>query len=184
MDTEAAAPVLQEGAEGDGSEAHGGIGAEAERIKIVYDYLADGVAPRSGPYSRLGNLKRTASRYDLKDAMLFTMESAPRRVCVTKEERDAALRQAHDADVAGHWKQQKTWMRLKKSAYWPGYAADTFQYVATCHVCQMRSSEDLKVRAPMSALQYPVRPFRLVAVDLKQLPDSEAGDTWMAAAVC
>ena len=103
---------------------------------------------------------------------------------MTKEERDAALRQAHDADVAGHWKQQETWMRLKKSAYWPGYAADTSQYVATCHACQMRSSEDLKVRAPMGTLPYPVRPFRLVAVDLKQLPESADGDKWMAVAVC
>ena len=183
-DTETTAPGPQGGAEGDGGESPGGIGAEAGRIKIVYDNLAYGVAPRSGPHSRLGNSKRAASCYDLKDEMLLTGESTPRRVCVTKEDRDAALRQARDADVAGHWEQQKTWARLKKSTHWPGYAVDTFQNVATCHAPQMRSGGDLKSRAPMGTHPYSACPCRFVAVDPKQMPESADGDKWMTVAVC
>ena len=66
------------------------------------------------------------------------------RACVSDEERQLALKLAHDEDVAGHWQAQKTWKRLKAAAFWPGRAEDCFRYSLTCHACQLRSSVDMK----------------------------------------
>ena len=36
----------------------------------------------------------------------------------------------------------------------------------------------------MRSTPYPIKPFRLVAVDLKKMPSSQSGVIWMAVAVC
>ena len=169
---------------GGGGESEEDAETGAGKMQAIYSYLKSNVVPSEGPYSRVDNLKRAANRFALKGGKMYTTGPAPKRVCVTEKERSEALKHAHDADVAGHWGWIKTWDRLKGAAYWPGRAKDAAKYVSTCRECQLRGSGDLKVRAPMGTIPYPVRPFRLVACDLKQLPATADGLKWMAVVVC
>ena len=159
-------------------------GSEKHKAQILFEYLTLGIVPKQGHYSKPHNLRRAAASYDMRGGKMFTREPTPRRVCVTEEERQEALRLAHDEDVSGHWMGLKTWHRLKASAYWPGYKEDCVKYASSCVICQERGGTDLKVKAPMGTIPYSTKPFRLVAVDLKQLPTTSEGHKWMAVAVC
>ena len=155
-------------------------------MAAIYNYLRHGVHTREAPYRRLRNLKRAAARYRMDGEMMFYVDKKGRRIraCVTQEERNAALKTAHDKPVAGHWGAQKTWKLLKSAALWPGHAEDCFRYALSCNTCQLRSSVDLKAPAPTQTIPYPQKPFRLVAVDMKKMPKSPCGKLWLAVAVC
>ena len=176
---------------GAGTSAQGGgpgdLTRGAERLGRIVDFLrGEASATSTGRYKRLRNLRRAAAPYSLKEGNLYHTDGQgrTRRVCVTAKERQEALHLAHDAAVAGHYKAQNTWNRLKSAAFWPGYAQDAFHYAFTCLTRQLRSSTDMKAPAPMRTIPYPTRPFRLVACDLKKLPESALGNMWLAVAVC
>ena len=143
------------------------------KIQAVFELLAYGKVGKGGPY-RLGNLKRAARRYVVRNGRMFTAGEKTVRACVVRRVREFDLRMARDDGVARHWL-RKAAGRLKDSASWPGCTADAWDYARPCDLRQRR-------RRPMNTAPYAKSPFRLAAVDLKQLPPVD-GLMWMSAAV-
>ena len=164
---------------------HGGeASGEMKQMGAEYGYLTTGEATAGPHFARKDNLYRVVTKHVIEDQRMYTREVPRRRICVFEAEREEALALAHDADVAGRWKGLRTWHRLPKSAYWPGFKEDAAGYAASCPDCQARGGTGLKVRAPMGSFPYLKKPFRLVACDLKQMPATKCGVRWMAVALC
>ena len=79
--------------------------------------------------------------------------------------RNEALRDSHDAPMAGHFGVRRTLARLRIRFWWKGMAADTQAYCESCIKCQTRKSSTKSPGTEYHVVEYPVRRWEAVNVD-------------------
>ena len=79
--------------------------------------------------------------------------------------RDAVLKLAHEAPLAGHMGRNKTVKRILQRFYWPGVYRDVAEYCRSCSKCQ---KADNRKHQPVPLVPLPVmtEPFSRIAMDI------------------
>ena len=82
--------------------------------------------------------------------------------------------------AGGHLGHEKTFSRVQKRFYWPGYWSDTRDFCLTCcHECSTRKSPTQSRRAPLGTIQAGY-PTQVMAVDLLgPLPESPQKNSYI-----
>lgn len=94
-------------------------------------------------------------------------------------ERQALIRELHDAPTSGHPGRERTIQKISKNFFWPGMRRQITQYVANCPDCQRYKPSNVR---PPGLLQTPImrQRFETVAMDLfGPLPESQDGKRWI-----
>lgn len=96
--------------------------------------------------------------------------------CLKKE----VLLLGHDTRTAGHLGQLRTFKKIQKSYYWPGYREDVELWVKSCMSCQARNRPvGKRRRGPMQVVPIGY-PLERVALDiLGPLPLSNSGNRYV-----
>jgi hypothetical protein len=87
---------------------------------------------------------------------------------VPKRIRNLVMETAHDGEVAGHYGDRPTGVKVREHFYWPGMQSDIRKYCSSCDVCQQS-------RAPLKRPYYPLQqdqigePVQRVTVDILQI---------------
>ena len=101
--------------------------------------------------------------------------SDPWKLCISKESREAVLKENHDLPTAGHLGIKKTYDRVKRNYYWPGMYRYIVRYVRKCVTCQTHKVEQQRAAGYMGT-RVVENPWTLVATDLMgPLPRSKKG---------
>jgi transposase InsO family protein len=94
--------------------------------------------------------------------------------------REEVLLKAHDDRTAGHLGQYRTYKKVQKSYYWPGYRDHISLWVSTCHACQARKRPVGKRRRAKMRTAPVGNPLDRVAMDiLGPLPLSDNGNRYV-----
>lgn len=113
-------------------------------------------------------VSQAARFYLQKGAMYRRREGAmPIRIILDQDKRDRILSAAHDG--IGHRGVHATRAILVKRFWWPSMHYDIDYYVASCHMCQTRSTTQVKV--PITVSQ-PTALFQKIYVDVMFMPKS------------
>lgn len=114
----------------------------------------------------------------LKQRLKFDDEPITRIVAPSSMIR-SILTAAHDLPTAGHFGFRRTFLRLSRYVYWKGFAKDIYNYVRTCHECQMRRMPTTRPHGFTTGVQ-PIakRVFEVVSIDvLGPLNTTDEGHT-------
>lgn len=95
---------------------------------------------------------------------------APKLLLLPECYRLDVLQHLHNSAFAGHLGPQKTYLNVKARFYWPSMRADIFDYCYNCVKCAEHRINNKPMRAPMTPIMEPVRPFTHIAMDLIILP--------------
>ena len=102
----------------------------------------------------------------IKDRRDMLETDNPWKIVVPKDERKKVLGDMHDDPKSGHLGSFKTFRRLKRKYYWPGYVSDVSRYVRMCEVCQKLKPEQ-KIPAGLMGDQRKVNcPWQIISIDL------------------
>ena len=95
------------------------------------------------------------------------------QLVVPSSQRESILQEAHGGSLSGHLGGNKTFKRLKKRFYWPGYSHDTREW---CRMC----SPDMK--GPLQNIRAGY-PMQIVATDIMgPFPCSKRGNKYILVA--
>ena len=105
-------------------------------------------------------------------------DGAGRRTLLVLPEkfRNGALRELHDARVAGHLGQAKTLSRVRERFYWLGHHKDVIEWCKSCIVCVKKGKPQLSQRAPMKIYNVGAPLERIVLDILGPFPESKRGN--------
>ena len=120
------------------------------------------------------------SRYSFKDEIVYY----DNRPCIPKALRTEVLRRNHDLVLSGHQGVDRTYLKLRRVAYWPRMYADVRSNVNTCDPCQRAKAMNRAPAGLLQSLEIPARNWSSVAMDfIVQLPKSSGFDAILTA-VC
>src|SRR5436190_8612418 len=105
----------------------------------------------------------------------FTPTGEEKLLVIPKRYRKEILEGEHASLEAGHLGLAKTYSRLARRFFWPGFYRDTSKFVRTCKECQERkaSTEKLGLLHP---LKIPRSPFEVIGIDLVIVNRSDQGN--------
>ena len=117
------------------------------KLKLIRDWLKDPVGNKPKGYSgqALRNFMHHAKKFFLdKGGRLFRkgLDSAHKLV-VEKEHRMYIMRASHDS--LGHRGTYATKSLIEVRFWWPEFERDVNWYIKTCHMCQVRQEELLRI---------------------------------------
>lgn len=79
--------------------------------------------------------------------------------------RDRALRECHDAPMAGHWGKHKTLAILRQRFWWPNMAEDVAEKCRTCQVCQQTKVSRQRSAGQLHHADLPTRRWQEINLD-------------------
>lgn len=86
-------------------------------------------------------------------------------VCVPKKIVKDLLYLCHDTKEAGHLGRNRTIAKIKSRFFWPCIYRDTFNYIATCKICQLTRDVNDKRKGALQSVD-PGGVFEHISVDL------------------
>nr|XP_050022662.1 uncharacterized protein LOC126516584 [Dermacentor andersoni] len=111
-------------------------------------------------------------------------EEAPNesfKVVIPRSLRRATLSYFHDSRLAGHASGRKTYLKLSRSATWPGMKRDVLHYSRSCRVCQTVKPRGGKPPGLMQPIDSQL-PWQIAACDVMgPFPRSRQGHTFLLA---
>nr|XP_050052429.1 uncharacterized protein LOC126548327 [Dermacentor andersoni] len=111
-------------------------------------------------------------------------EEAPNesfKVVIPRSLRRATLSYFHDSRLAGHASGRKTYLKLSRSATWPGMKRDVLHYSRSCRVCQTVKPRGGKPPGLMQPIDSQL-PWQITACDVMgPFPRSRQGHTFLLA---
>ena len=117
-----------------------------EKLPMIRYWLQNPKTRPAGMNERqYQNFIRTAKNFFLdKDGRLYRRAvDEAHKLVVEKEQRTRMLRAAHDS--LGHRGAYATRKMLSERFWWPELERDTYWYVKTCHVCQLRQKTIIQI---------------------------------------
>ena len=141
-------------------------------LKIIIDYISDGVLPENDKEAR--QLILSSSKFTILDNILYHIESDKTlRVVVPETERKVLFDEAHAGMFGGHLRGAKIHSQLSRHYWWPKMRADIEKWCRSCLVCATRHVGH-RVVPPLTPI--PVGgPFDRMGVDVVQLPRTRSG---------
>ena len=141
-------------------------------LKIIIDYISDGVLPKNDKEAR--QLILSSSKFTILDNILYHIESDKTlRVVVPETERKVLFDEAHAGMFGGHLRGAKIHSQLSRHYWWPKMRADIEKWCRSCLVCATRHVGH-RVVPPLTPI--PVGgPFDRMGVDVVQLPRTRSG---------
>ena len=92
----------------------------------------------------MGNRKlwNNKGKLHIKDGVLYCsweedIGPPTLKMVVPLSVREEALEMIHDSCIGGHWGRDKTFIKLRKSFFWPSMRRDCQLFVDTCAVCHI-----------------------------------------------
>ncbi|MES9879780.1 MAG: DDE-type integrase/transposase/recombinase [Sedimenticola sp.] len=88
-------------------------------------------------------------------------------------------------DFSSHLGFDKTYLAVRQKFFWKGQYKDVQDYIRSCTRCQMSKRNYGFVKAPLTPLPTPTRPFELVQLDLAgPFPEDAEGNKYIAVFIC
>ena len=99
------------------------------------------------------------------------------QIVVPMKYREAVLRKAHEDLFAGHLGIDKTFSKVSRNFFWPGFKKDVKRHCKTCHDCQIAGKPNQTIpKAPLSPIPSIGEPFEHILIDIVgPLPKSTGG---------
>jgi len=88
-------------------------------------------------------------------------------------QREELIRLAHQTLTGGHMRAQKTRERLRLHFCFPGMRKKVFTVLSYCRECQLRASQKVSDRVPITPIVRPTLPFMVAHADLIDPPSSQ-----------
>ena len=141
-------------------------------LKIIIDYISDGVLPENDKEPR--QLILSSSKFTILDNILYHIESDKTlRVVVPETERKVLFDEAHAGMFGRHLRGAKIHSQLSRHYWWPKMRVDIEKWCRSCLVCATRHVGH-RVVPPLTPI--PVGgPFDRMGVDVVQLPRTRSG---------
>ena len=79
--------------------------------------------------------------------------------------RGEVLHAAHDGDMAGHFAERKTTLKIKRHFFWPGLTEDARHFSRSCPVCQKRKPLPKRSHHPLQQDEV-AEPLQKVTIDI------------------
>ncbi|GFO01046.1 gypintegrase 1 [Plakobranchus ocellatus] len=121
-------------------------------------------------FSAVGNPPVRGISFDVEDGILFrTFQSSTKNtktLVVPQSRRSQVLSMAHDSPLSGHTGFRKTLAHIKSEFSWPGMTSDVYQFVRSCHTCQIKAPVGRDRPAPLQSMPPILEPFQRVVIDL------------------
>ena len=100
------------------------------------------------------------------------------KLVVPDELREKVIREAHSSPSMGHFGVEKTYDRVAREYYWPGYYYDVADFIRHCGLCQeyklpRQGQQGLMGRRNIE------RPWSVVACDLMEFPPSKSQNKYL-----
>ncbi|XP_042899321.2 uncharacterized protein [Parasteatoda tepidariorum] len=115
-------------------------------------------------------LKQNKGNFILMDGLIYhkdkILNESVMQLVLPKCRQNKVLKLAHESVFGGHMGVRKTKERIKYSFYWPNMRKDITEFVQTCEGCQLRKTEKIGDRAPITPVVRPELPFEIVNVDV------------------
>jgi transposase InsO family protein len=100
--------------------------------------------------------------YDSRGRLEKDLLVVPRRI------RSKVMEAAHDGEVAGHYGERPTGVKVREHFYWPGMQSDIRRYCSSCDVCQQSRAPPKRPHHPLQQDQVG-EPMQRVTVDILQI---------------
>ena len=89
------------------------------------------------------------------------------QIVVPMKYREAVLRKAHEDLFAGHLGIDKTFSKVSRNFFWPGFKKDVKRHCKTCHDCQIAGKPNQTIpKAPLSPIPSIGEPFEHILIDI------------------
>lgn len=99
------------------------------------------------------------------DLLYASLEGVCVIVIGDKESRKEVLRLGHDNIMAGHLNTDRTKDRVRKTAWWPGWAKDVEEWVESCDTCQRANKKTGKRFGLLQRIEDPTYPWEIINMD-------------------
>ncbi|XP_035228920.1 uncharacterized protein LOC118201016 [Stegodyphus dumicola] len=94
------------------------------------------------------------------------MGDSVQQLVLPKSRRKDVLKLAHESVFGAHMGIKKTKERIRYNFYWPNMNNDITEYCLSCEPCQLRSTEKITDRIPITPVLRPYLPFEVVNIDI------------------
>ena len=92
---------------------------------------------------------------------------AVNQIVVPMKYQEGILRKDHEDLFAGHLGIDKTFSKVCRNFFWPGFKKDVKRHCKTCHDCQIAGKPNQTIpKAPLSPIPSVVEPFEHILVDI------------------
>lgn len=154
-----------------------------DTIAILRTWVEEGIRPKPAELDKEGQeMRAMVSRWKeltVIDHVLYCQSKPQLQAVVSKGLRVELFQQMHGvAHVGGHLGRDRTYKRINKRVWWPGYKADIARWVRSCRGCQLTK--------PGPGRGHPLiqersgGPFERVELDLVgPLPTSKSGKKYL-----
>ena len=150
-------------------------------FKDIYIYLAHNRLPSKRTAMR--RVELLAERYILLDSLLFKLTTilgketallAIPEICA-----DKIITLYHSNLFAGHQGVIKMYLTIGDRFYIPNLMHYLRSYIKGCHICQLNRKDKLPERQLQPRINVNYRPLLRLSMDLKVMPKSYKGDTYV-----
>jgi hypothetical protein len=108
----------------------------------------------------------------------------PGRILIPQALRERVLQIAHNDPCSSHFGVWKTKRRIQQVAYWKNLAKDVSEYIKHCETCALNKHYGTTLKAELTPLPVPDKPFEHIATDIAHLPMSRDGFAYVVAFIC
>jgi hypothetical protein len=108
----------------------------------------------------------------------------PSRVVIPKSLQKRVIQIAHNDLCSSHFGVWKTKRRIQQVAYWKYLGRHVSEYIKDCDTCAVNKHYGTTLKAKLTPLPVPHKPFEHIATDIAHLPTSVCGFTYVIAFIC
>lgn len=144
----------------------------------LWNYLISWQFPQNATPSQKERIKNKAMSYEVIGDFLYKKANATfgkRRLLRQKEVLDI-LQANHDHLLTGHSGISRTFDKIKKEYYWPGYYDTVRRYVSSCEICQSFGPRNPPVPLSWNPKTLKEQLFSHVTIDYISLPSTKSGN--------
>ncbi len=158
-----------------GEPSLGGKQHDDSELKMIIDYLTEGVLPSEDRQAR--ELVMSKPQYQMVDGVLYRVQADKTlRIIPPSPDRKKLFDEIHGGVFGGHLRDAKIHSALAKHYWWPGMRTDILKWCRGCLTCATRRI-GRQEKPPLVPI--PVAgPFDRVGVDVLQLPTSYEGNQY------
>ena len=158
---------------------HGTAGPTFPEVAQILEYLRDqrAAAASLNRWQRY-RMDAKCKFFYVEGPDLYKIDGSRRqKVLKSMDEVHEAVMRAHGS---GHFKRDTVLAELKKHVWFPGNAkAAAEEAIKKRTACRLFGPSAVKAVPPMRRVRYKPKPWELVAIDLKHMPESKCGKNWM-----
>ncbi len=161
-------------------------------LQNILNYLIDKKLPKTQREARLVVVK--CGDFALFDGILFHTRVAKSRRTKDMQQfqmvlpsvmQTTVIRMYHECALAGHGGVNDTTDRLKEHYYFDRLADKVYEFVKSCHECQIRKMTKAHTKTGIVAYPTPTKKFQVWEADLYgPLPAAPGGERFLFTAVC